>query len=129
MAGTAVRMDPHPRIAACRRRGRVIVPKDLVADLQNELRLLERDLLASAESDAATDARLRTRYSDAVTRPRTGLGFEGWRGQQLTQIAAGWVLACVYTRFCEDNRLLDQPMLAGHRDRLTEARERQTEYF
>ena len=64
-----------------------------------------------------------------MTRSRTGLTFEIWRGQQLTQVAAGWVLACVYTRFCEDNGLLDQPMLAGSGDRLTEARERQTDYF
>jgi len=107
----------------------VIVPKALVADLQKELRRLERDLLTSAESSADADAGLRKRYDHAVTRSRTGLTFEAWRGQQLTQVAAGWVLACVYTRFCEDNRLLDQPMLAGPGDRLTEARERQTEYF
>ncbi|MGH3219870.1 MAG: BREX-2 system adenine-specific DNA-methyltransferase PglX, partial [Streptosporangiaceae bacterium] len=107
----------------------MIVPKDLVADLQKELRRLERDLLASAESSTLADAGLRKRYVQAVTRSRTGLTFEVWRGQQLTQVAAGWVLACVYTRFSEDNRLLDQPMLAGPGDRLTEARERQTEYF
>jgi hypothetical protein len=107
----------------------MIGPKDLLADLQKQLRSLERDLLARAESDAGIDTRLRRRYSDALTRSRTGLSFEAWRGQQLTQVAAGWVLACVYTRFCEDNGLLDQPMLAGPGDRLAEARERQTDYF
>jgi hypothetical protein len=107
----------------------LITPKDLLADLQKQLRGLERDLLTRAESDAEIDTRLRQRYSDAVTRSRTGLNFETWRGQQLTQMAAGWVLACVYTRFCEDNGLLGQPMLAGPGNRLAEARERQTDYF
>jgi hypothetical protein len=102
----------------------VIKPKDLLADLQKQLRILERDLLARAESDSEIDTRLRKRYSDAVTRSRTGLSFESWRGQQLTQVAAGWVLACVYTRFCEDNGLLDRPMLAGPGDRPSRARQR-----
>jgi hypothetical protein len=107
----------------------VIVTKDLVADLQKQLRALEADLLAIAESDAKADADLHARHTHAANRSRTGLSFETWRGQQLTQIAAGWLLACVYTRFCEDNGLLDHPMLAGPDDRLAEARERQTEYF
>jgi hypothetical protein len=107
----------------------VIVPKELVADLQQQMRHLERDLLARAESDHGADAALRKRYDTAVNRSRTGLTFEAWRDQQLTQVAAGWILACVYTRFCEDNHLLDHPLLAGSGDRLAEARERQTEYF
>jgi hypothetical protein len=107
----------------------VIVPKELVADLQQQMRHLERDLLARAESDPAADAALRKRYDTAVNRSRTGLTFEAWRDQQLTQVAAGWILACVYTRFCEDNHLLDHPLLSGSGDRLAEARERQTEYF
>lgn len=107
----------------------MIKPKDLLADLQKQMRILERDLLVQAESDSVIDTRLHGRYSDAVTRSRTGLSFEPWRGQQLTQVAAGWILACVYTRFCEDNGLLDRPMLAGPGDRLAEARERQTDYF
>ena len=93
----------------------MIVPKELVADLQQQMRQLERDLLARAESDPAADAVLRKRYDTAVNRSRTGLTFEAWRDQQLTQVAAGWILACVYTRFCEDNHLLDHPLLAGVR--------------
>ena len=107
----------------------MIVPKELVADLQQQMRHLERDLLSQAESDPATDAALRKRYDRAVNRSRTGLTFEAWRSQQLTQVAAGWILACVYARFCEDNHLLDHPLLAGSGERLAEARERQTEYF
>jgi hypothetical protein len=107
----------------------VIEPALLVTDLQQRLRALERDLLDRAESDAEEDRKLRARYRTAGNRSRTGLSFEAWRAQQLTQVAAGWVLACVFTRFCEDNGLLAEPMLAGPGDRLADSRERQDEYF
>jgi hypothetical protein len=107
----------------------MIEPALLVADLQQRLRELERDLLERAESDPETDKKLHERHRTAENRSRTGLSFEAWRAQQLTQIAAGWVLACVFTRFCEDNGMLVDAMLAGPGDRLAEARERQLEYF
>jgi hypothetical protein len=107
----------------------VIEPAQLVADLQQRMRELERDLLDRAESDPETDKRLHQRHRTAEDRSRTGLSFEAWRTQQLTQVAAGWLLACVFSRFCEDNGLLAEAMLAGPGDRLAEARERQLEYF
>jgi hypothetical protein len=107
----------------------VIEPAQLVADLQQRMRELERDLLDQAESDPETDKKLRQRHRTAENRSRTGLSFEAWRTQQLTQVAAGWLLACVFSRFCEDNGLLTEAMLAGPGDRLAEARERQLEYF
>src|SRR5438105_2166098 len=107
----------------------MIKPALLVADLQQQVRELERDLLERAESDPEIDGKLRQRHRNAGNRSRTGLSFEAWRAQQLTQVAAGWVLACVFTRFCEDNGLLAAAMLAAPGDRLAEARERQLEYF
>jgi hypothetical protein len=107
----------------------VIEPALLVADLQQWVRELERDLLEHAESDTETDNKLRQRHRTAGNRSRTGLSFEAWRTQQLTQVAAGWVIACVFTRFCEDNGLLTEALLAGPGDRLAESRERQLEYF
>jgi hypothetical protein len=107
----------------------VIEPALLVADLQQWVRELEHDLLSRAESAPEMDKKLRERHRTAENRSRTGLSFEAWRTQQLTQVAAGWVLACVFTRFCEDNDLLPESMLAGPGDRLAEARERQLEYF
>jgi hypothetical protein len=107
----------------------VIEPALLVTDLQQRVRELERDLLERAESDTETDNKLRQRHRTAGNRSRTGLSFEAWRAQQLTQVAAGWVIACVSTRFCEDNGLLTEALLAGPGDRLAEARERQLEYF
>ncbi|MGW0227901.1 BREX-2 system adenine-specific DNA-methyltransferase PglX [Actinopolymorpha singaporensis] len=107
----------------------MIDARRLLTDLQRQVRSIESDLLRLAESDNGAAERLAKRYEAAVKGKRTGLPFETWRGQQLTQVAAGWVLACVFARFCEDNRLLEQAMLAGPGDRLAEARERQDAYF
>ena len=107
----------------------MIEPALLVTDLQQRMGELERDLLKQAESDPEIDKKLRERHRAAENRSRTGLGFGEWRAQQLTQVAAGWVLACVFTRFCEDNGLLAEAMLAGPAARLADARERQLEYF
>jgi hypothetical protein len=104
----------------------VIDAKRLLADLQKQVRVLEDDLRRRAESDPGP---LGTRYKAAVAGRRTGVTLETWREQQLTQVAVGWVLACVFTRFCEDNGLLPEAMLAGRGDRLAEARERQMHYF
>jgi hypothetical protein len=38
---------------------------------------------------------------------------ETWSEAQFTQSAVAWVLACVFVRFCEDNALLDAPLIAG----------------
>jgi hypothetical protein len=123
----------------------VIEAERLLADLQKQLERLETDLLGRAESDPAVRGKLVQRYQDARSGERTGVTYETWLGQQLTQVAVGWLLACVFTRFCEDNRLLDHPMLAGSVhpakeadehgpatdpvDGVAEARERQAAYF
>ncbi|ONH21854.1 hypothetical protein [Pseudofrankia asymbiotica] len=117
----------------------------LLGDLQKQLAGLEEDLLKQAETDAVVRGRLGQRYAAAKNGERTGVTYETWLGQQLTQVAVGWLLACVFTRFCEDNRLLDHSMLAGpvHLakeadergpasdpvDGVAEARERQAAWF
>nr|WP_273377606.1 BREX-2 system adenine-specific DNA-methyltransferase PglX [Actinopolymorpha pittospori] len=97
--------------------------------MQRQVRSVERDLLLLVEQDAGKADGFQTRHKGAVDGKRTGLPFETWLNQQLTQVAAGWVLACVFTRLCEDNGLLEQTMLAGPGERLAEARERQNAYF
>jgi hypothetical protein len=107
----------------------MIDAKALLTDLQRLVRLLEADLLGTLERDKEAAETLEKRYKAASKGNRTGLPFETWRRQQVTQVAAGWVLACVFTRFCEDNQLLEDAMLAGPGERLVEARERQNAYF
>jgi hypothetical protein len=101
----------------------------LLADAQRLVKRLEADLRERVSAEPAVERLLRERHAAAKRGQRTGVPFETWRDQQLTQVAAGWVLACVFTRFCEDNRLLPDPWLAGPGDRLVEARERQTAWF
>jgi hypothetical protein len=43
--------------------------------------------------------------------------FEAWRGEYLTQVAAAWILGCVFVRFLEDNALVEPPMIAGPGER------------
>ena len=74
----------------------------LVPDLRHVMRVLEDDLRASFDREPA----------DA-----------------LTEAAGAWLLATVFVRFCEDNRLVDAPFLAGPADRLLLARDRQTIFF
>ncbi|MFP5345501.1 MAG: BREX-2 system adenine-specific DNA-methyltransferase PglX, partial [Actinomycetes bacterium] len=107
----------------------MIDAKALLTDLQRQVTALERDLLEVLDADFEKSQNWRFTYEHAVSRRRTGLSFDGWRRQQVTQVASGWILACVFTRFCEDNGLLKEAMLAGPGLRLVEARERQTLYF
>ncbi|MGA4981539.1 hypothetical protein ACPB9I_05595 [Streptomyces cellulosae] len=45
------------------------------------------------------------------------------------QIAAAWVLACVFVRFSEDNGLIPDAWLSGPGDRLAEAQDRHDDFF
>ena len=49
-----------------------------------------------------------------ATRPdRTAATYESWLDDRVTQSAVAWILATVFVRFCEDNGLIDLPVLAG----------------
>jgi len=100
----------------------------LLADLQRHVRLLETDLRSRVTDETQVRGCWERDYRDAYSAQRTGLGYEVWRDQRITQVAAGWVLACVFTRFCEDNQLLDEVWLAGPAERLAEARDRQLHF-
>jgi hypothetical protein len=52
-----------------------------------------------------------------------------WAEAQFTQSAIAWVLACVFVRFCEDNALLDTPLLVGTDARGQSAQARQEAFF
>ncbi len=98
--------------------------KQLLADCQRQLKLIEADLKAQATALPTLDASLRAEYESAREAKRVGDAFEIWRGEQATQAAVHWVLGTVFVRFLEDNGLID-PVLAGEGDhgRLAEAAE------
>ncbi len=101
----------------------------LLGDLQRELSLLVEDLGGHVRGNAEVRARLETEWKSAFDNNRTGRTFEAWMEDRLTQVAVGWLFACVFVRFCEDNRLIAEPMIGGPGDRDTAARVAQQLYF
>lgn len=100
----------------------------LLAGLKWMVRELEGALLAQATDDGDTAARLRKEWEKACEAHRTAATYVSWRGEQVTQASVAWVLGTVFLRFCEDNRLIDEPFLAGPGERLAAALDRQAEY-
>jgi hypothetical protein len=103
----------------------------LLSDLQRLLRTLEADLLERSTSKEVLEVgqTLQTEYQKATKAERTAQSYEEWRSDYITQIAAAWVLSCVFARFLEDNRLVDPPKLAGPDERLVRARDEHELYF
>ncbi|WP_308114571.1 BREX-2 system adenine-specific DNA-methyltransferase PglX [Streptomyces sp. ISL-12] len=101
----------------------------LLKDLQERARILEDDLRERTESDPEFRVALRAEYDKAVTAGRTAAMYETWRDERVVQVAAAWVLACVFVRFAEDNGLIPDPWLSGPGDRLAEAQDRHDAHF
>ncbi|WP_229899042.1 BREX-2 system adenine-specific DNA-methyltransferase PglX [Streptomyces capoamus] len=101
----------------------------LLKDLQAQARILEDDLRARTENEPEFRDALRVEYEKAVAAERTAAMYETWRDERVVQIAAAWVLACVFVRFSEDNGLIPDAWLSGPGDRLAEAQDRHDAYF
>jgi hypothetical protein len=100
----------------------------LLKDLQKQVVILEDDLRDRA-GEPDFDAKLRPEWERAKKAERVAATYETWLDGQVTQSAVAWVLASVFVRFCEDNRLLAEPWLAGPGERLQDASDRQQEYY
>ena len=85
----------------------------LLADLKVQVRDLEADLRARFASNSEYRSRLTADWQAARDAGRTSEDVSIWAEAQFTQSAIAWVLACVFVRFCEDNALLDAPLLVG----------------
>lgn len=103
--------------------------KTLLPELKKLVTDLSEDLLARSTDDTEIDAGLREAYKQIEKGGRTGAAFEVWREDYLDQVAVGWVLACVFVRFMEDNDLIDECYLAGEGDRRTKAENEHELYF
>lgn len=101
----------------------------LLKDLQAQARVLEGDLRARTDSEPEFRDALRAEYGKAVAAGRTAAMYETWRDERVVQIAAAWVLACVFVRFSEDNQLIPDAWLSGPGDRLAEAQDRHDDFF
>lgn len=91
----------------------MIDTKALLTALQKRVTLLENDLRDRCNEQPEVDAPLRKDYESAREKGRTGLTYNTWRDEELTQIAVAWILAGVFVRFLEDNELIEVPFLAG----------------
>jgi hypothetical protein len=100
----------------------------LLSDLKRFRRVLDADLRQAHASGPALDA-ARAEWQDAFDSGRTRETFETFFDAALDQAGVHWVLACVFIRFLEDNRLIDPPVIGGPGDRLELARERHAAYF
>lgn len=102
--------------------------KALLADLKGQVQALELDLWRRAATPAS-EAVLRAVWQDAKQSMRTAEPYDIWLEGQVTLLAIAWVLATVFIRFCEDNRLIDTPTLAGPAGQLQFAVDRHAAYF
>ncbi|MFD7916273.1 BREX-2 system adenine-specific DNA-methyltransferase PglX [Streptomyces sp. NPDC059752] len=101
----------------------------LLKDLQKQVALLVEDLREREAEGGEAKAALTAEYQRALAAERTSLRYEGWLDERLVQIASAWVLACVFVRFCEDNRLVREARLAGPGERLAEAQDNHDAFF
>lgn len=101
----------------------------LLKDLQRQVVLLQEDLRERTESEQEYATTLHAEYDRALLSERTGSPYETWRDERVVQIAAAWILACVFVRFSEDNGLISDAWLSGPGERLAEAQDRHDDFF
>jgi hypothetical protein len=88
----------------------------LLSILKGQLGELLADLRQQVDTVDAVGEPLRHEYQRAFDAERTGWTFTEWAEDRLTQVAVGWLLGCVFVRYCEDNALIDDPMIGGATD-------------
>lgn len=107
----------------------MINSKALLTDLKAQVRALESDLRLNGITNSTTAAELRLEWQAARDAQRTAAIFETWCDDRVTQVAVAWILGTVFVRFCEDNDLIEYPVIAGPGDHIAVARERQAKFF
>jgi len=98
-------------------------PLDAAAFLraaQPTLRRLTDDLLVRADASPRVTAALKRQHATARAQHRTAEEFVVWRRSVVVQVAAAWLLSCVFIRVLEDRNLI-HARLAGPSARDSEA--------
>lgn len=98
-------------------------PLDATAFLraaQPVLRRLTEDLLVRADTSPRVTAALKTKHAEARAQHRTAEDYVVWRRAVVVQVAAAWLLSCVFIRVLEDRGLI-HARLAGPAARDSEA--------
>lgn len=85
----------------------------LLAAAKPLLKTLAADLLARADDSAAVTVALQARHAREQKAERTADAYSEWRRAFVEQVAAAWVLSCVFVRTLEDRGLLGRNRIAG----------------
>lgn len=85
----------------------------LLADTKKQVVSLVDDLRSVAATDPQAVGHVAGEYQRAHAAGRTAFGQAEWAQGLYAQVAVAWVLGCVFVRFCEDNQLIDDPLLGG----------------
>jgi hypothetical protein len=101
----------------------------LVTELKAQVLRLEDDLRARVQSQPGVLQRWQDEHRAATRADRTASSWVEWRDDRVTQAAVAWVLATVFIRFSEDNRLLSRVWISGPPERRQEAMDAQNAYF
>ncbi len=97
--------------------------KLLLEDTRRLATTLVDDLRTRTDEVEEVRTFVRGEYSRAEAAGRTERAYEDWREDLLAQVAVAWVLATVFVRFCEDNGLVETPLLSGPGQRRELARD------
>lgn len=103
--------------------------RQLLADLKPLVRVIEDDLRGRLGTQSDYKAELESDWAAARAAGRTAEAFATWADAQLTQSAIAWLLACVFVRFCEDNGLIDDALVAGNGEHGQRAAARQEAFY
>ncbi len=77
------------------------------------LKDLAADLLSRADASPAVTEALKARHAKEHEAKRTADGYPEWRRAFVEQVAAAWLLSCVFVRTLEDRGLLGRNRIAG----------------
>ncbi|WP_437611924.1 BREX-2 system adenine-specific DNA-methyltransferase PglX [Sorangium sp. So ce834] len=99
-------------------------PTGLPKLLQPALKALEKDLLARAKTERV-EAGLKKAWEDEQKAGQTGLGFDPWRRERVTQLAVAWILSVVFVRTLEDRGYVDPRVAGATADALRAAEDRE----
>ncbi len=84
-----------------------------LASAQPVLKELHKDLLARAKDSPAVTEALKARHAAEKAAKRTAEAFPQWQQHFIAQVAAAWLLSCVFARTLEDRGLLGSARIAG----------------
>jgi hypothetical protein len=92
--------------------------------LQPALKALEKDLLARAKTERV-EAGLKRAWEGEQKAGQTGVGFDPWRRERITQLAVAWILSVVFVRTLEDRGYVDPRVAGATADALRAAEDRE----